>query len=115
MFWVIVERTVHLTTLLLLIVMLSIIFTNNKSAHDFSSLEIKIENAKSDLKKVISNNMDYTDGRVNKLSEYQDNYQILVDRRMHIMEMQVKGLVEDKKGSQKVINNNINTNTLTNN
>lgn len=113
MFWVIVERTVHLTTLLLLIVMLSIIFTNNKSSHDFSSLELKIEDSKSDLKRVISKNMDYSDGRINKLSENQDNYQILVDRRMHIMEMQVKGLVEDKKSNQKIVNNNINT--LTNN
>lgn len=109
MFWVIVERSVHLTTLVLLIVMLSIIFTNNKSTHDFTSLETKIENSKSDLRKVISNNMDYTDGRVNKLSENQDNYQILVDRRMHIMEMQLKGLVEDKKSNQKIVNNNINT------
>lgn len=114
MLWVIIERAVHLATLVLLVVMLSIIFINNKSSEDLSRIDLKIEQNRADRIKSITTNMEYVDGRLNRLSEAQDNYQVLIDRRLHIMEVVVKGLSEDARIGQKIVNtnNNVNTNNV---
>lgn len=109
MIWVIVERVVHLTTLVLLIVMLSIIFTNSKASQDYTEFDNKLTQYKADNQATRANNIAYIEKRHNKLQEQQDTYQILVDRRLLNMENQVKMLMESSKSNQKVINNNINT------
>ncbi|MNW18715.1 hypothetical protein D3C71_2183870 [compost metagenome] len=65
--------------------------------------------------KVVANNTDYLEQRVNKASERQDDYQVSTDQRVYVLEQQMKALQADKKNGQKVINNNINTNTAMNN
>lgn len=114
MLWTLIERVVHLTTLVLLIVMLSIIFTNNKSSQDYTDFENQLANYKKENQETRSNNIAYIERRHNKLQEQQDNYQILVDRRLLNMEAQVKLLTDSTKINQKVIQNNINTNTFGN-
>jgi len=109
MLWVIVERVVHLFTLVLLIVMLSIIFTNNKTSHDVLQFDEKLTQYKQENQATRANNIAYIEKRINKLQEQQDTYQILVDRRLQIMDNQVRMLLESNKVTQKVINNNINT------
>jgi len=106
--WVVIEKVVHLFTLVLLIVMLSIIFTNNKSSQDFLNFESKLNQYKEENQKTRANNIDYIEKRINKLQEQQDNYQILVDRRLLIMESQIKLLVDTNKTNQKVIQTNLN-------
>lgn len=107
--WLAVERAVHLFTLVLLIVMLSIIFNNNKSSQDFLEFETALSQYKTENQTTRANNIAYVEKRINKLQEYQDNYQILVDRRLLNMEAQVKLLMEVNKTNQRVINTNINT------
>lgn len=109
MVWVIVERAVHLFTLVLLIVMLSVIFTNSKSSVDFLEFDAKLSQYKEENQATRANNIAYIEKRINKLQEQQDTYQILVDRRMVNIEAQVKLLTEANKSNQKIINNNINT------
>lgn len=109
MLWMILERTINLCTLVLLIVMLSIIFNNNKSSQDFLEFETALSQYKAENQTTRANNIAYIEGRINKLQEYQDNYQILVDRRLNNMETQVKLLTETNKANQRIINNNINT------
>jgi len=109
MVWVIVERAVHLFTLVLLIVMLSVIFTNSKSSTDFLEFDAKLAQYKEENQATRANNIAYIEKRINKLQEQQDTYQILVDRRMVNIEAQVKLLTEANKSNQKVINTNINT------
>jgi len=109
MLWVIIERVIHLFTLVLLIVMLSIIFVNNKSSKDILQFDEKLAQYKEENQNTRANNIAYIEKRINKLQEQQDTYQILVDRRLLIMDNQVKSLTESNKVTQKVINNNINT------
>lgn len=109
MLWVIIERVIHLFTLVLLIVMLSIIFVNNKSSRDILQFDEKLAQYKEENQNTRANNIAYIEKRINKLQEQQDTYQILVDRRLLIMDNQVKSLMESNKVTQKVINNNINT------
>jgi hypothetical protein len=112
MVWVIVERVVHLFTLVLLIVMLSIIFTNNKASQDSLHFETKLSQYKEENQTVRNNNIAYIEKRINKLQEQQDNYQILVDRRLLIMESQVRILSDSNKSNQKVVQTNINNNLM---
>jgi len=106
MVWVIIERIVHLLTLMLLILMISIVMTNNKASEDIGNFGLKIDQVKQEFLVVIGKNMDYVDKRVNGISESQDRYQVGMDQRVYIVEMQLKALQADKKNNQKIINNN---------
>lgn len=109
MVWLFIKRTVDVLTLMLLIIMISIVMTNSKSADDFGSFGLKLDQFKEETKAVTSKNVDYFDGRVNKLAETQDRYQVTTDQRVYVLEQKVKDLQIDKKNNQKIVNSNINT------
>lgn len=108
MLWNVIDRVVTLLTLVMLVLMVTIIFTNNKSSQDFSQIKMQLDQYKVENQTTRSNNIAYLEKRINKLQESQDTYQILVDRRLLIMEAQVKAISESNKPNQKVINTNIN-------
>lgn len=114
MLWVIIERIVQVLTLTLLIIMISITMTNNKSSEDFGNFGLKLNQYRQETLSVIAKNVDYVDGRINRVAENQDFYQVRMDQRVYIVEAQMKAIQADKKAGQKVIQNNINTNTNTN-
>lgn len=109
MVWLFIKRTVDVLTLMLLIIMISIVMTNSKSAEDFGSFGLKLDQFKEETKIVTGKNVDYFDGRINKLAETQDRYQVTTDQRVYILEQKVKELQVGKKNNQKIVNNNINT------
>ena len=109
MVWLFIKRTVDVLTLMLLIVMITIVMTNSKSAEDFGNFGLKLDQFKQESLTVMSKNVDYFDSRVNKLAEVQDRYQVNTDQRVYVMEQRMLQLQADKKNSQKVVNNNINT------
>jgi len=109
MLWVIVDKVVTLLTLVMLVLMVTVIYTNNKSSQEITGFETKLSEYKLENQTTRSNNIAYIEKRINKLQEQQDTYQILVDRRLLNMETQVKLLTDSGKNNQKVINNNINT------
>ena len=113
MVWTIVDRVVSLTFLLLAITTLILLLNTAAATKESSNFSEKLELYKLESQKVMSNNIDYIDGRLNKNSENQDSYQVSTDQRIYILEMQVKQILVDKKNNQKIVNNNINT--LTNN
>lgn len=109
MVWLFIKRTVDVLTLMLLIIMISIVVTNSKSAEDFGSFGLKLDQFRQESLTVMSKNVDYFDGRVNKLAEVQDRYQVNTDQRVYVMEQRVKELQADKKNNQKVIQTNVQT------
>jgi hypothetical protein len=114
MVWIIVDRVVSLTFLLLAITTLILLINTASATKEASNFGEKLELYKQESMKVMSNNINYIDGRINKSSENQDSYQVSTDQRLYVLELQVKQLMLDRKQqNQKVINNNINT--LTNN
>lgn len=109
MIWVIIRRVADLLTLVLLIIMISIVMTNNKSVEDVGNFELKLDNLKQDMITVIGKNVDYMDRRLNGYAETQDRYQVSTDQRVYVLEQRVLQLQNDKKINQKIINNNLNT------
>lgn len=109
MVWLFIKRTVDVLTLMLLIVMITIVMTNSKSAEDFGSFGLKLDQFRQESLIVMSKNVDYFDSRVNKLAEVQDRYQVNTDQRVYVIEQRVKELQADKKSNQKVIQTNIQT------
>jgi hypothetical protein len=85
---------------------------SNDTAH-VNNYAQKLTVMRQDIMKVVANNTDYLEKRLNTVSERQDDYQVSTDQRVYILEMRMKELQADKKNGQRVINNNINT--LTNN
>lgn len=106
MVWLFIKRTVDVLTLMLLIIMISIVVTNSKSAEDFGSFGLKLDQFRQESLTVMSKNIDYFDTRTNKLAEVQDRYQVSMDQRVYVIENQVKLLQADKKQNQRIINNN---------
>lgn len=110
MIWEIVRRVVDLSTLLLLIMIISIILKNDKGQEDIGNFGLKLDQYRIESLRVMSNNVDYADTRINKLAEIQDSYQVGTDRRLGILEERIKMFQLDKMNNQKIINNNTNTN-----
>lgn len=106
MVWTILDRVVSLTFLLLSITTLILLLNTASATKEASNFGEKLELYKQESMKVMSNNINYIDGRLNKVSENQDSYQVSSDQRLYIIEMQVKQLMTDKKNNQKIINNN---------
>lgn len=109
MIWTLLERIVHLLTFVLLVLMMTVILTNSKSQEDIGNFGLKLDLAKQETLNTISNNVEYFDVRINKLAEKQDSYQVGTDQRVYILEQRVGQLQADKKNSQRIVNNNINT------
>lgn len=106
MVWTIVDRVVSLTFLLLAITTLILLLNTAAATKESSNFSEKLELYKLESQKVMSNNINYIDGRLNKNSENQDSYQVGMDQRVYVLEQQVKLIQADKKGGSKVINNN---------
>lgn len=106
MIWTVIDRVVSLTFLLLAITTLILLLNTTSATKEASNFSQKLELYKQESLKVMSNNMAYFDGRLNKNSENQDSYQVGMDQRVYVLEQQVKLIQADKKGGSKVINNN---------
>lgn len=106
MFWTVVDRVVNLTFLLLAIITITMLLNNTSDNTQSKNIDSKIELYKEQNMKVMSNNVSYMEGRINRQSEQQDSYQNSTDQRLSIIESQIKLMLSDKKSNQKIINNN---------
>lgn len=115
MFWKFVERLVLTTYLLLGLVMGIVLYggvNQNAKAFDF---EGSLQVFKEEITKAISNNLQYVETRVNRLSRNVDEYQSSMSTRQDILEGKVKALEQENKNlknQSKVINNNLNNNVV---
>jgi len=108
MIWVILDRVVHLMTFMLLVLMISVIFNNNKTSQEVGNFTVKIDGLHSQTMKALSSNIEYFDSRINRLAENQDSYQVGIDQRVTVLESQMKSMQADKKNNQRIVNTNIN-------
>lgn len=107
--WDVLKRAIDIIHFTVLILLVSILFISNKSGEDNTSFSIKLEAAKQEMVKLVGNNTGYLEGRLNRTDEKQDNYQNTSSGQISLLTKRVDMLEQDKKLSQKVINNNINT------
>lgn len=115
MIWKILDRAATLAYLLLSAILITILMNNSSENAGKNNYAQKLTVIQQEIQKVISNNTDYLEQRVNKVSERQDDYQVTTDQRVYVLEMRMKELQADKKNGQKVIQNNIQTQNNTNN
>jgi len=94
MLWVIIERVVHLITLVILIIMLAVIFQNSKIRSDGNSFIQRLEDYKAENEGTRSRNIELIERRNSILQEQQNAYQITVDKRLSVMENTIKKYVE---------------------
>ena len=106
MVWKALDRIATLAYLLLSTILITILMTNSSENAGVNNYAQKLEVFRQENLKVMSNNMNYFDTRVNKLAETQDSYQVSTTQRMDIVESQMKALMLDKKNNQRIINNN---------
>lgn len=109
MIWKILDRAATLAYLLLSAILITILMNNSSENAGKNNFAQKITLMQQEVMKVIANNTDYLEKRVNSVSERQDDYQVSTDQRVYVLEMRMKELQADKKGNQKIITNNINT------
>lgn len=107
MVWKILDRAGTLAYLLLSTILITILMNNSSENAGKNNYAQKLTVVQQEIMRVISNNTDYLEQRVNKVSERQDDYQVSTDQRVYILEMRIKELQADKKQGQKVIQTNI--------
>jgi len=115
MIWKVLDRTATVAYLILSTILITILMANSNENANVSNYAQKLTLVRQDVMKVVANNTDYLEQRLNKVSERQDDYQVSTDQRVYVLEMRMKELQADKKNSQKVIQNNIQTQNNTNN
>lgn len=108
MIWTVIDRIVSLTFLLLAITTLILLLNTTSATKEASNFSQKLELYKQESLKVMSNNMAYFDGRINKSSESQDSYQVSTDQRVYVLEKRMDKLEQQNKLAPKIINNNSN-------
>lgn len=113
MIWKILDRAGTLAYLLLSTILITILMSNSSENAGVNNFSQKLDFVKEEILKVVVNNTTYLEGRINNVSERQDNYQVTTDQRVYVLEQRIKELQMDKKSSQKVIQNNVQT--VTNN
>ena len=115
MFWKIIERATNLLMIVASLLMITILFNNTKAEDINDAVSHSIANVKQDALKAISNNVEYFEGRINRLAENQDTYQLSTTSRMSVLEQKVLKLEQEDKKSNRVVNVNNNNNTQNNN
>lgn len=115
MIWKILDRAATLAYLLLSAILITILMNNSSENAGVNNFGQKLDLMKTEILRVLSNNTNYLETRLNGISERQDNYQVTIDQRVYVLEMRMKELQADKKQNQRVIQNNIQTQNNTNN
>ena len=108
--WDVLKRAIDVIHFVVLILMVSILFISNKSGEDNASFSLKLESAKQEMIKLVGNNTNYLEARINRTDEKQDNYQNTSSSQISLLTKRVEKIESENKNNQKVINNNINTN-----
>lgn len=106
MIWKILDRAGTLAYLLLSTILITILMTNSSENAGVNNYGQKLDLLKKEFLTAISNNVNYFETRINKLSETQDSYQVSTDQRVYVLEQRVKDLQANSKNNQKIINNN---------
>lgn len=109
MIWKILDRAGTLAYLLLSTILITILMSNSSENAGVNNFSQKLDFVKEEILKVVVNNTTYLEGRINNVSERQDNYQVTTDQRVYVLEQRIKELQNTNKSSQKMIQNNIQT------
>lgn len=115
MIWKVLDRTATVAYLILSTILITILMANSNDTAHVNNFAQKLTLVQQEIMKVVANNTDYLETRLNKVSERQDNYQVSTDQRVYVLEQRMKELQTDKKNSQKVIQNNLQIQNNTNN
>ncbi len=113
--WDILKRMIDIIHFIILILMVSILFINNKSGEDNASFSLKLESAKQEMIKLVGNNTNYLESRINRTDEKQDNYQNTSSNQISLLTKRIEKMEQGSKNNQKVIQNNIQMQNNTNN
>lgn len=105
------RNIVDLTFLLLAILLITILLRDMKVSDNNNNVQLNIEALRLEVTKVMSTNINYVEGRVNKLGETQDTYQVSTTHRINLLEQKVEKLEKDNKNTTRIINTITNTNT----
>lgn len=112
MFWIVLGRVVDLTFLLLAVVILTILMGNSSELSATNKFSSELSVFKKQTRDVMDNNIEYVEGRVNRLAETQDSYMITMSRRIDILESKLRMFEEKKKEHSNVVNTNNNVNVI---
>lgn len=111
MLWIILDRMVNLTFLLLAVVIIGTLLSNSKKDEKDERFALEVTALRQDFRKVMDSNLAYAEGRINKLAETQDEYQVSTSRRIDILYERVETLEKENKSLKlqaKIINTNNN-------
>lgn len=106
--WDILKRAIDIIHFVVLVLMVSVLFLNNKSSENVASFGLKVDSVKEEITKVIANNTVYLEQRQNRIEAKQDNYQNTSSTQISLLNQRVERLEQAYKNNNKIINTNNN-------
>lgn len=101
------RTVVDLTFLSLAVVLILTLLGNRYDNTASNTTALEIQNLRQDVMNVSGKNISYLEGKINRVSESSDNYQVSVDQRLRVLEHRI-ALVDGKSKEYRVINTNTN-------
>lgn len=112
MLWL--RTVVDLTFLMLAVLLITILLRDMRVSDNREDVALSIESLRLDINSLMAKNIEYMDGRLGKLGEIQDKYQINSSSRMTLLEQKVERIEKANRNNTKIINTNNNLNIMNN-
>lgn len=105
---------VDMTFLLLAVIIIVVLLKDARGRELVDTARNDIAIVKQETHKYVNNSVHYLETKVNNAEARQDSYQSSTSRRLSVLEQRLESLEKQNKQTQRIINNNINNNSLTN-
>lgn len=92
--------------LILAIVLTSVLLSGSYDREALKTQSLEIQELRKEFRDVMNHNMDYIEGRVNRIGQAQDRYQVGMTSRVDVLENRMKSLDARTGNSGRIINNN---------
>lgn len=101
------RTVVDLSFLTLAVVLVTVLLSDRYDSNTSATTSLEIQNLRKDVLEVGMRNTMHLEGKINRVAESSDTYQVNTDHRVKVLETRMEMLEEKRdKNSQRIINNN---------
>jgi uncharacterized protein YlxW (UPF0749 family) len=103
------RTAVDLTFLALALVLITILLADRYDSANQSTVTMEIQKLREDVTSASMKNVMYLEGKINRVAESSDSYQVSTHQRIKVLEARMESLEMRNKATSRVNNTNINT------
>jgi len=100
------RTVVDLSFLALAVVLITTLLADRYDSNNEAVISLEIQNLRKDVLNASMQNVQYLEGKINRVSASSDSYQVNVNSRIDVLESRMVGVESRRKDSTRIVNNN---------